>query len=235
MVSDVAALTFSSPDPARLAGFWGGRLGQDVTIDRGAPALTALPGVEFGLRFVVGAGEKWGPNQMHPDLRPTSVDEQAAVVRRALELGARHLDVGQGPDAEHVVLADPDGNELCVLEPGGDFLAGCPFFSSLAGDGLAEVGYFWRDALAWNLVWDRDGETAVQAPTGGPKITWGGEPVAPKLGRNRLHLDLTPSAPSTIPAEVERLVALGATRVAAGCTDGVGLADPGGNEFCLVA
>ncbi|NYD41914.1 catechol 2,3-dioxygenase-like lactoylglutathione lyase family enzyme [Nocardioides panaciterrulae] len=228
------ALTFSSPDPERLAGFWGGLLGQDVTIDRGAPSLAAPPEVGFGLRFVVGAGEKWGANQMHPDLKPTSVHEQASAVQRALESGARHLDVGQGPDAEHVVLADPDGNELCILEPGGSFLAGCPFFSSLAGDGVAEVGYFWRDALAWNLVWDQDGETAVQAPTGGPKITWGGEPVAPKLGRNRLHLDLTPSAPATIDAEVERLSALGATRVDAGCADGVGMADPGGNEFCVV-
>ena len=220
--------------PGRLARFWGGLLGQDVTIERDAPALCALPEVGFGLRFVAGSGDKPGPNQMHPDLRPTSNDEQAAAVRRALELGAGHLDVGQGPDAEHVVLADPDGNELCVLEPGGTFLAGCPFFSSLAGDGLAEVGYFWRDALAWNLVWDQNGETAVQAPTGGPKITWGGEPVAPKLGRNRLHLDLAPSDPTTIGAEVERLSALGATRVVAGCADGVGMADPGGNEFCVV-
>lgn len=171
---------------------------------------------------------------MHPDLRPASSREQEAAVQRALELGARHVDVGQGSEAEHVVLADPDGNELCVLPPGGSFLAGCPFFSSLAGDGLADVGYFWRDALAWNLVWDQDGETAVQAPTGGPKITWGGEPVAPKLGRNRLHLDLAPSAASTIDGEVERLLPLGATRDVAGCADGLGMADPGGNEFCLV-
>ncbi|MEZ5097420.1 MAG: VOC family protein [Nocardioides sp.] len=234
MGCELIAVTFASPDPRRLAGFWGALLGQDVTVDRDAPALTAQPEVGFGLRFVAGAGEKWGPNQMHPDLKPASVDEQMAAVRRALAGGARHLDVGQGPDAEHVVLADPDGNELCVLEPGGDFLAGCPFFSSLAGDGLAEVGYFWRDALAWSLVWDQGGETAIQAPAGGPKITWGGEPVAPKLGRNRLHFDLAPSASSTFAAEVQRLVALGADRVTAGCADGVGMADPAGNEFCLV-
>lgn len=105
----------------------------------------------------------------------------------------------------------------------------------MAGDGLAEVGYFWREALAWNLVWDQGGETAVQAPTGGPTITWGGEPVALKLGRNRFHLDPTPSAPSAIDAaEVKRLWALGATRVDAGCADGVGMAGPGGNEFCVV-
>ena len=234
MVCALIALTFSSLSPERLAGFWGGLLGQDVTIERGAPSLSAMTEVGFSLRFVAGAGEKRGPNQMHADLLPTSIHEQASAVHRALGLGARNVDVGQGPDAEHVVLADPDGNELCILEPGGRFLAGCPFFSSLAGDGLAEVGYFWRDALAWNLVWDQGGETAVQAPTGGPKITWGGEPVAPKRGRNRLHLDLMPSALSSIDAEVERLLALGATRVDAGCADGLGMADPGGNEFCVV-
>ena len=234
MACVLIALTFSSLDPEGLAGFWAGLLGQDVTIERGAVSLVALPEMGFGLRFIPGADEKWGPNQMHPDLKPISIHEQVSAVHRALELGARHLDVGQGPDAEHVVLADPDGNELCVLEPGGTFLAGCPFFSSLAGDGLAEVGFFWRDALAWDLVWDQDGETAVQSPTGGPKITWGGEPVEPKLGRNRLHLDLTPSAQSTIDAEVESLLALGATRIDAGCADGTGMADPGGNEFCVV-
>lgn len=84
------------------------------------------------------------------------------------------------------------------------------------------------------MVWDQDGETAVQSPTGGPKLTWGGEPVAPKLGRNRLHFDLTPSARSTIDAEVERLVALGASRANAGCSDGAGMVDPRGNEFCVV-
>lgn len=234
MACELVALTFTSPDPERVVRFWGALLGQDITTERGAPAVAPMPELGFGLRFVHGTGEKWGPNQMHPDLNPASLDEQASAVRRALELGARHLDVGQAADVEHVVLADPDRNELCILEPGGTFLAGCPFFSSLAGDGLAEVGYFWRDALGWKLVWDQDGETAVQAPTGGPKLTWGGEPMAPKLGRNRLHLDLRPVTPSTLDDEVERLVTLGATRVDAGCTDGIGLADPGGNELCLV-
>ena len=148
-------------------------------------------------------------------------------MQRALELGARHLDIGHGPDAKHVVLADLDANELCILEPGGTFLAGCTFFGSLALDGLAQIGYFWRDALARDLVWDQDGETAVQAPIGGPKITWGGEPVAPKLGRNRLHLDLAPSPESTLDAEVERLLALGPRRAEAGCAEGVGMVDPG--------
>lgn len=234
MACELSALSTASPDPERLARSWGGLLEHPVTIDRGAPALVGLPGVGFALRFVPGGSERWGPNQMHPDLKPASLDEQAAAVRRALGLGARPLDVGQGPDAEHVVLADPDGNELCVLEPGGTFLAACPFFSSLAGDGLARVGHFWAEALDWPLVWDQDGETAVQSPSGGPKLTWGGEPVAPKRGRNRLHLDLTPCSGASVASEVERLLSSGATRAEAVCPDGTGLADPGGNELCLV-
>jgi catechol 2,3-dioxygenase-like lactoylglutathione lyase family enzyme len=234
MVCDLAALTFASPDPDRLAAFWGGVLEERVTTVRGAPGLATPDGVGFALRYVASAEPKRGPNQMHPDLKSRSLAEQDAAVERALALGARHLDVGQGPDAEHVVLADPDGNELCVLEPGGSFLAGCPFFSSLAGDGLAEVGRFWRDALGWALVWDVDGETAVQHPDGGPKLTWGGEPVAPKHGVNRLHLDVVPRSPSTVPDEVDRLLSLGATPAPAVCPDGVGLADPGGNELCVV-
>ena len=72
------------------------------------------------------------------------------------------------------------------------------------------------------------------SPNGGPKLTWGGEPVQSKLGRNRLHFDLTPSNGSNSCDEVERLVALGASRLVAGCPDGEGMADPGGNEFCVV-
>jgi Glyoxalase-like domain len=88
---------------------------------------------------------------------------------------------------------------------------------------------FWHDALGWPLVWDRDEETAVQSPRGGTKLSWGGPPVAPKDGRNRQRLDL---ASPDLSAEVERLVALGATEL--GDRDGgIDLADPDGNEFLL--
>ncbi len=68
---------------------------------------------------------------------------------------------------------------------------------------------------------------------GGPKITWGGYPPRQKAPRNRLHLDL--QAVGDRDAEVERLVALGATRLDGEHVDGgVLLADPDGNEFCLL-
>ena len=51
---------------------------------------------------------------LHIDVNPTD-REQADEVRRLLELGARYADVGQGDDVSWVVLADPEGNEFCVL------------------------------------------------------------------------------------------------------------------------
>jgi hypothetical protein len=52
-------------------------------------------------------------NRLHLDVNPTD-REQDDEVRRLLDLGARQADVGQG-EASWVVLADPEGNEFCVL------------------------------------------------------------------------------------------------------------------------
>jgi predicted enzyme related to lactoylglutathione lyase len=158
-------------------------------------------------------------------------------VDRALEIGGRHIDVGQLPEEGHVVLADPEGNEFCVIEPGNKFLADTGFIGAVASDGSQEVGYFWSKALDWPLVWDQDQETAIQSPHGGPKITWGGPPVAPKNGKNRLHFDIAPPVGIDQQAEVERLVSLGATRIdiGQGNVGWVVMADPDGNEFCVLS
>ena len=155
---------------------------------------------------------------------------------RALELGGRHLDIGQGPRTRHVVLADPEGNEFGVIEPGNNFLADCGLIGALAGDGSQEVGYFWSAALEWPLVWDQDEETAIRSPHGGPKITWGGPPVDPKIGKERLHFDLAPPADGDQQSEVDRLVSLGARRIDIGQGDvsWVVMADPDGREFCVL-
>ena len=60
------------------------------------------------------AQEKAGKNRLHIDLRP---DDQAAEVDRLVGLGAQRVDIGQG-DVSWVVLADPEGNEFCVLSGG---------------------------------------------------------------------------------------------------------------------
>ncbi|MDO9378305.1 MAG: VOC family protein [Nocardioidaceae bacterium] len=230
------ALSIDARDPVALAGFWAGLLGREVADDPGGGVVLApVDHTGFAVRFVPGGEPGAGPNVMHPDLTSTSLDDQRHLVDRALALGARHLDVGQRGDEGHVVLADPEGNELCVLEPGNRFLAGCGLLGALAGDGSRAAGRFWSAALGWPLVWDQDEETAVQSPLGGPKITWGGPPVRPGPGRSRWHLDLVPSPGSDQRAEVERLVDLGATHVDAGPRVGrVVLADPDGHALCVL-
>jgi predicted enzyme related to lactoylglutathione lyase len=240
MSSHLAALVVDANDPLRLARFWAGVLGRELDDDAAdsADGVVVLPSSDngFAIDFAPTEAPKTGPNQMHFDLTSSSLEEQRATVARALELGGRHLDIGQGPDVDHVVLADPEGNEFCVIEPGNNFLADTGVIGALSSDGPQEVGYFWSRALGWPLVWDQDEETAIQSPQGGTKISWGGPPVAPKLGKNRLHLDIAPPAGDDQDAEVERLIALGAKHVDIGQGDvsWVVLADPDGNEFCVL-
>jgi catechol 2,3-dioxygenase-like lactoylglutathione lyase family enzyme len=69
-----------------------------------------------GLVFVPVPEGKSVKNRLHIDLAPRAGDDQAAEVERLVGLGARLVDVGQGT-ASWVVLADPEGNEFCVLSP----------------------------------------------------------------------------------------------------------------------
>lgn len=225
MAVTLNALCFAAHDPRALARFWSGLL--DWEID----GETLVPNDDTGvrLRFTPSEKPKSRKNHAHFDLTSESIEDQRNIVAKALELGARHIDIGQSPDEEHVVLADPEGNEFCVIEPGNTFLAECGFVGALACDGSQEVGYFWSEALGWPLVWDRDQETAIRSPHGGPKITWGGPPFAAKTGPNRVRFAL--SGPLS---DVDRLVSLGATRLGIGESGLVEMADPDGNEFSVV-
>src|SRR3954453_18851094 len=195
MTCALVALSFDANDPARLAQFWSGLLGWRLDECRGGDVvLRPADDTGFGLRFVRSTEPKTGANRMHLDLTSTSADDQQETVARSLRLGARHIDVGQRPEEGHVVLADPEGNEFCVIEPGNNFLADCGFIGALSCDGSQEVGYFWSEALGWPLVWDQDQETAIRSPHGGPKITWGGPPLMPTTGKDRLHFDVAPPA-----------------------------------------
>jgi predicted enzyme related to lactoylglutathione lyase len=236
MTAQLVALCFDAKDPLRLARFWAGVLGWEMAASDEGFVLLPSDDTRFQLDFFPSQAEKTGPNQIHFDLKSRSLEEQQQTVARALELGARHIDVGQLPEEEHVVLADPEGNEFCVIEPGNNFLADCGFIGALSSDGTQQVGYFWSEALGWPLVWDQDEETAIRSPHGGPIISWGGPPVAPKTGKNRLHFDLAPPPDGDQQAEVHRLLSLGATRIDIGQGDvsWVVLADPGGNEFCVL-
>jgi hypothetical protein len=220
MVARLLALSVDARDPEAQTAFWGGLLERPVD----GPVVRAGADPEFELRFGSGATDKVQPNWIHLHLTSAAPGDQERTVARALGLGATHLDVGQTPDELHVVLADPEGNEFCVIEAGNRFLAGTGFLGELACDGTRDVGLFWSAALDWPLNWDQDEETSIQSPLGGTKVSWGGPPVRPKTGR-RMWFEL-----GAADGDVERLVGLGATRL----RDGV-LADPDGNEFAVRA
>ena len=238
MTSRLVALVVDANDPLRLATFWAEAL--QWTIEHDTPeevALVPTDGTGFRIEFQSVPEQKGGKNGIHLDLTTTSIDDQRGTVARLTDRGAHHVDIGQRPDEPHVVLADPEGNEFCVIEPGNSFLAGCGRLGSITCDGSPQVGIFWSEALGWPLVWDQDEETAIRAPEGnGPFITWG-PPVLPKASKNRLHLDIAPPAGSDQRAEVDRLATLGATPVdiGQGEVSWVVMADPDGNEFCVLS
>lgn len=237
MTSHLEALCVDANEPPRLAGFWAGVLGWEIA-EEPPDGVSIVPSDDTGFRiefFPTQAG-KIGPNQLHFHLTSTSLDDQQQTVARAIELGGRHIDVGQRPEEGHVVLEDPEGNEFCVIERGNRFLADFGFLGELACEGSLQAGYFWSKALGWPLVWDQDQETSIRSPHGGPKISWGGRPLTPKAGKHRLHFDLAPSADGDQQEEVDRLLSLGAARldIGQGEVSWVVMADPAGHEFCVL-
>ncbi len=228
-------MVVDATDPVALASFWADLLGWDLEEEDGFAGATGK-GTVRRLEFVPTTEKKTTKNWMHFDLSSASVDDQRDTVRRAIELGASKIDVGQGTDATHSVLADPEGNEFCVLEPENNFVDRTGRLGSLTCDGSVAVGHFWSSVLGWPLVWDRDDETAIRSPEGtGPFITFG-PPVVPKRTKNRLHIDVAGYAGDDQGAEVQRIESLGARRVDIGQGDvpWIVLADPDGNEFCVL-
>ena len=224
------SLVIDAADPAALARFWGALLRWEVDGDR----LEPTDDTGFGFRFDAGGRPRDGLNTVHLHLTSATPEDQQATVDRVLDLGGHHLDVGQLPEEEHVVVADPEGNEFCVIEAGNRWLADCGFLGEIACDGTQEVGYFWAEALGWPLIHDEDQETGIRSPHGGPIIAWGGPPLNEVTGRNRFRFELVPAEGSDVRTEVERLVALGATKIRES-DERVVLADPDGNELTVRA
>lgn len=236
MTSRLVALRFDANDPLLLARFWAGTLNWEIH-DEGDGEIGLVPtdGTKLPISFLPVPEKKTGRNPIHLDLATTSVDDQMGTVERLIELGAHHIDIGQARDERHVVLADPEDNEFCVIEPDNSFVDDGGRLGSITCAGSRKVGYFWSQTLGWPLVWDQDEETAIRAPDGtGPFITWG-PPIPATTTKNRLHLDIAPEHGDQR-AEVDRLVSLGAARIdiGQGDVDWVVMSDPDRNEFCVL-
>lgn len=101
-----------SQNPAVIGRWWAEALGWDiVSEDEEGVEIRDPRGSAPTLLFLVVPEGKTVKNRLHLDFVP---DDQGAEVARLIGLGARHADVGQG-EQTWVVLADPEGNEFCIL------------------------------------------------------------------------------------------------------------------------
>ncbi|WP_169313869.1 VOC family protein [Stackebrandtia nassauensis] len=130
MASRWNSTVIDARDPKRLARWWAEVLDYRVVFettdmtfiaDHTYPKLIVTdttrafetPPVGPGLLFISVGAEKHAKNRVHLDINP---EDQDAEVERLVDMGARHVDVGHG-DRHWVVLADPEGNEFCVMKP----------------------------------------------------------------------------------------------------------------------
>jgi len=236
-------------EPRALAEWWAEALGW-VLHDEEAPGVfdvcekVADDGSYPFPELVIGVGGDVATmrERIHFDLNSFSLDDQAATVERLLALGATRADVGQAADAPFVVLADPEGNNFCVLDPRPEYAG----LGSLAGLTLAAhdaqaIKDVWRVATGWEVTRDEPDYVVLESPDAVAPLEIITRPtMARHEAKNRIHLDVRPIGEPQADV-VARLLALGATRPDIGqdpddpTITWVTLADQEGNELCVLA
>ncbi|OXM49535.1 hypothetical protein CFP71_29980 [Amycolatopsis thailandensis] len=224
MVAHLVNLVFDSALPRDLAGFWEGLFSWDAPFEPAFRSETRPKGRK---------------NRLHLDLASRSPGHQAELVDRALSLGARHIDVGQGPPEEKrvpwVVLADPEGNEFCVLEPRERY-EGTGAIAAVVVDALdpERLARFWVAALGWEIGVQEETIVGLRPPDGrGPWVEFLAT-KEDKVERNRLRFEIAPGQGGSRAAEVRRLLGLGALGRGTARRGAVSLVDPEGNEFSVL-
>ncbi|MGA5652988.1 VOC family protein [Streptomyces seoulensis] len=231
-------------DAPEVGRFWAEALGWTAY----SPGVTTYVGPAGGLVWpdpvVVGVdvvpvpgGREAAKNRTHLDLATTSPAHQAELVARLEGHGATRLDIGQG-DVPWVVLADPEGNEFCVLEPRERYRDTGPI-AAVVVDCVEPraMARFWGAATGWTVRRESDDLVLLRSADGtGPYLELFRSPTA-HTAPDRVHLDLLPHPGDDRAAEVARLKALGAVDLDLGQGDvpWTCLTDPEGNAFCVLA
>jgi hypothetical protein len=99
-------LVYDSEDECVIVPSW---------VDETVMAQTPWERIGPGMVFVPVPEGKTVKNRLHIDLAPHTSQDREAEIARLKRLGARQVDVGQGRYATWTVMADPEGNEFCVL------------------------------------------------------------------------------------------------------------------------
>ncbi|OQR64566.1 hypothetical protein B6E66_08145 [Streptomyces maremycinicus] len=174
----LTGIVIDAVDVARTARFW-----RDATRGRtGGLRLRCEP---------TARAKTAHKNRLHLDL--AGGPHWAAEVARLLALGATRVDIGQG-EVPWDVLADPEGNEFCVLRPGhpgvladSGLVAVC---LDVAEEDLRAQSAFWASRAKWHAVESHEWGVRLRREPTSPVALVMGPPAAPKAGRNRLRLEV---------------------------------------------
>jgi predicted enzyme related to lactoylglutathione lyase len=243
MPTRLVHLVMDAADTSGLARFWAAALDWRVELDSPneagiAPAGFSYPGpAALPLVFVPVTDQKLVKNRIHLDLATDSVTHQQELVSRLVGLGARPADIGQG-DVPWVVLADPEGNEFCVLDPRPVYADARPVAAVVVDSADPEsLAGFWELAGGWTRCAGRTDAVALRSPAGvGPYLELLPS-KDPRTVKNRVHPDVAPLPGDDRAAEVDVLLRAGANRVdiGQGEVSWAVLGDPEGNEFCVLS
>ena len=184
------AVVVESRDPLRLGDFWARMVERRLTVDSTAGRCAMDIGRNTDVRFVPAVQSHSGANRQHIDLASDSPEHHAALIGRALDLGAQHADIGQG-NVPWQVMADPEGNDFCILDPRGEYRRSASLAAVVthAEDPLT-VGRFWSALVGAALIRTHPEYTSVRyGGTADPALEFVRHPNPPE-GRGRLHLQL---------------------------------------------
>ncbi len=237
MATRLWSVVFDAADPLTLGRWWSTALGWPVTFEAAdevevSSGIDGVPSLVFG----TAADTKVGKNRVHLDLASDSPEAMTATVQRLLAAGASTVEIGQS-GVPWVVLADPEGNELCVLEPR-DRYRGIGALAAIVVDAADPAGLadFWEQAAGWSIGSRSDDGVSLYRPGGHPPDLDLVRVPGPKAVKNRVHLDVAPWPDDDRDTEAARLVGLGATMIDVGQGEVTWrvLADPEGNELCVL-
>ena len=243
MTTRLVHLLINSADPLSAATFWAQALGWEAVDEGSDEAVARPPGVPYPstsavpLDFVRVREPKTTKNRVHLDLASASLEEQAAKVERLVELGAARVDIGQG-DVPWAVMADPEGNEFCVLEPRPVYRGTGPIAAIVVDCADPEtMSRFWAGAAGWPVTRADDVLIALRSATGEGPFLELLRSDEPKRVKNRVHLDIAPFSGDDQAADVAELQGAGAKLADVGQRGDEGwivMSDPDGQEFCVL-
>ncbi|MFI5956445.1 VOC family protein [Cryptosporangium sp. NPDC051539] len=243
MALRLVQVNFKARDDTALGRFWADALGWGVSSE--APGVTNVEPRGFVwpdpsavcVDVVTVPDPETVEYRVHLDLASSSPAHHAELVSRLTDLGATPADVGQ-VDVPWTVLADPEGNVFCVLEPREIYRDTGPIAAVVVDCADPRVmARFWGEATDWTVHEVNDDHASLRSSAGvGPYLELLRTPE-PRTWWSRVHLDVAPYGDDDQDLEVARLRGLGATDadIGQGEVSWKVMADPEGNDFCVLS